>query len=167
MSSAYILTPDMLRTALERMDHARVALIGDLCLDAYWYADMRLSELSRETPNFPLPVVSEKYSPGGAGNVACNMAALRPEKLCVVGAVGADWRGDILLKCLRENGVNTSLILQSPDVVTNTYIKPMRMGISDVVYEDARIDFENRSPLSADAGPMFWLRWKPPRHSAT
>jgi len=150
MSIAYILSPEALRDALRRMDSAKVALIGDLCLDAYWYADMRLSELSRETPNFPLPVVSEKYSPGGAGNVACNLAALKPERLCVVGAVGADWRGDILLKCLRENGVDTSLILQSPDVVTNTYIKPMRSGISDVVYEDARIDFENRQPVSAE-----------------
>ena len=39
------------------IDRARVGVIGDFCLDVYWLADMTRSELSRETPHFPLPVV--------------------------------------------------------------------------------------------------------------
>ncbi len=53
-----------------KLDTLRVAVLGDFCLDMYWHADMRRSVLSRETPHFPLPVVKERFSPGGAGNVA-------------------------------------------------------------------------------------------------
>ena len=51
------------------IDSARIAIIGDFCLDAYWTADMTLSEISREVPHFPLPIIDERMSPGGAGNV--------------------------------------------------------------------------------------------------
>jgi len=143
------MSEERLHALFQGIGKARVALIGDLCLDVYWMADMRLSELSRETPHYPLPVVEERYSPGGAGNVASNVAALQPACFTVLGAVGQDWRGDMLIKCLKEQGVETSFLVQSEDVVTNTYIKPLRKGISHVVYEDPRLDFENRKPMSA------------------
>lgn len=138
---------EKLEALLSGIDHARIALIGDLCLDAYWLADMKLSELSRETPHYPLPVVNERYSPGGAGNVACNVAALKPAKFTVLGAVGMDWRGHTLVECLEQAGIDCSRLVRSPEIVTNTYIKPLRSGISHVIYEDPRIDFENRGPL--------------------
>lgn len=144
------LTRESLALTLNRMDGAKVAMIGDLCLDLYWTADMRLSELSRETPHHPLPVVGERCSPGGAGNVVCNAAALKPAKLTAIGLVGEDWRGDLLLKSLAESGVDTASVLRSDRVVTNAYIKPIRTGISAVAYEDPRIDFENRAPVPSD-----------------
>ena len=143
------LTADRTAEILDRMDGARVALIGDLCLDLYWKADMRLSELSRETPHHPLPVVSERWSPGGAGNAACNLAALRPGRLTLLGVVGEDWRGGLLIGALEAAGIDCGRVVKSGQVVTNAYIKPLRAGISDVVYEDPRIDFENRAPLPA------------------
>ena len=133
---------------LANIDRARIGLIGDLCLDMYWMADMRLSELSRETPHYPLPVVEERYAPGGAGNAACNIAALKPGTLRVIGLVGEDWRGDLLLKALEERGVDGTYIVRDASVTTNAYIKPIRRGISDVAYEDPRLDFENRKPVS-------------------
>ena len=48
-----------LETMFEGVNRAKVCLIGDFCLDLYWLADMRRSELSRETPHYPLPVVEE------------------------------------------------------------------------------------------------------------
>lgn len=135
---------------LSKVTTGRVGLIGDLCLDLYWVADMKKSQLSRETPHFPLPVVQERYAPGGAGNVACNMAALKPGKLVVLGVVGKDWRGSLLVQSLQEQGIATDRIITANDRVTNTYIKPLRTGISDVVYEDPRLDFENYTPLSED-----------------
>lgn len=134
---------------LQKVDHARVGLIGDLCLDLYWLADMKLSELSRETPHYPLPVVEERFAPGGAGNAANNIAALKPAKLLVVGLVGEDWRGGLLLSALEAAGIDCSCIIRDADRVTNTYIKPLRRGISDVVYEDPRLDFESREPVSS------------------
>ncbi|MBO4885630.1 MAG: sugar kinase [Clostridia bacterium] len=142
------LTRPALEDILRGMDGARVALIGDLCLDMYWEADMRMSELSRETPHHPLPIVAERFSPGGAGNAACNIAALKPGRLAVTGVVGTDWRGGLLLEALRDRGVDDSLVIRDPARVTNAYIKPLRRGISDVVYEDPRLDFESREALS-------------------
>ena len=142
------LARNALEDILRRMSRVRTALIGDLCLDMYWEADMRLSELSRETPHHPLPIVAERFSPGGAGNAACNIAALRPAQLTVVGLAGTDWRGDLLLQALAASGVGGASIIREPGRVTNAYIKPLRRGISDVVYEDPRLDFESREPLS-------------------
>jgi len=129
------------------LDNVKIAVIGDFCIDIYWYADMTKSELSRETPHFPLPVQKEVMSPGAAGNVANNIAALKIEKLYALGVVGDDWRGSELKKCLEKAGVDTSGLITAENRFTNTYIKPMKMGISDVVTEDARIDFEAQNPL--------------------
>ena len=37
----------------EKCTRKKVLIIGDFCLDAYWDADMSLSQLSLETPRFP------------------------------------------------------------------------------------------------------------------
>ena len=124
----------------------RVGVIGDFCVDVYWRADMTKSELSKETPHFPLPVVKETFSPGAAGNVAANMAALQPALIRCVGVRGDDWRGMLLEKALREKGVAAELITV-PGRFTNAYCKPMRRGVSDVVYEDPRLDFESYEPI--------------------
>ena len=145
------LSRERLAQLLENVGGAKIGLIGDLCLDMYWLADMRLSELSRETPHYPLPVVQERYAPGGAGNAACNIAALKPGVLKVIGLVGEDWRGDLLIKALNEQGIDGEFIVRDASVTTNAYIKPLRRGISDVTYEDPRLDFENRAPISAEA----------------
>ena len=142
------LTRAELEGLLSRVDGARIGLIGDLCLDMYWEADMRLSELSRETPHHPLPIVAERYAPGGAGNAASNIAALRPGRLRVIGTAGMDWRGELLVRALGERGIDCEFVVRDASLTTNTYIKPLRRGISDVVYEDPRLDFENRAPLS-------------------
>jgi len=142
------LTRSELSVLLDKINTARVGLIGDLCLDMYWSADMRLSELSRETPHYPLPIVEERYAPGGAGNAANNIAALVPAKLLVAGLIGEDWRGELLLSALQSAGIDTNCIIRDSGRVTNTYIKPLRRGFSDVIYEDPRLDFESREPVS-------------------
>lgn len=133
---------------LEGISRARIGLIGDLCLDMYMDVDMRLSELSREVPNYTLPVVGERVSPGGAGNVAANLAALKPKALRVLGVLGRDWRGGLLKEALRARGVPTDGLIVSPRATTNAYIKPVRRGYSDLLYESPRLDYENREALS-------------------
>lgn len=133
---------------LEGISRARIGLIGDLCLDMYMDVDMRLSELSREVPNYTLPVVGERVSPGGAGNVAANLAALKPKALRVLGVLGRDWRGGLLKEALKARGVPTDELIVSPRATTNAYIKPVRRGYSDLLYESPRLDYENREALS-------------------
>ena len=144
---------------LNKIDSVTVGVIGDLAMDIYWYADMKKSELSRETPHYPLPVVREVMSLGAGGNVAANLAALVPKKLLVCGVCGDDWRADILRRHLEDIGADTSGLITEPGRFTQTYCKPMRMGISDTVYEDPRIDFSATEDISADteAEVLAWL----------
>ncbi len=135
---------------MDRLGKGRIAVIGDFCLDVYWHADMTKSELSRETPHFPLPVVKERLSPGGAGNVVANLLALAPKKVYAVGVFGDDWRGLALKDLLKKSGADVSSVVTDRARVTNTYIKPLRKGYADnVVYEDPRLDFTNYCALSA------------------
>lgn len=124
-----------------------IGLIGDFCIDIYWHADMTRSELSRETPHYPLPVISERMSLGAAGNVAQNIAALKPERILAVSVYGNDWRGTMLERLLADQNISAGYFVKCDDRFTNAYCKPMRKGISEIIYEDARLDFENYCPI--------------------
>ena len=136
-----------LTALLDAMQGVRAGLLGDVCLDVYWEADMRRSELSRETPHFPLPIVGERMQPGAGGNAALNLASLGLARVSVAGVVGQDWRAGELVRCL--GGIDASRLVTTPRVVTNAYCKPMRRGLSHVVYEDPRLDFANYAPPDA------------------
>lgn len=144
---------------LNRIDDVSIGVLGDLALDIYWYADMKKSELSRETPHYPLPVVKEVMSLGAGGNVTANIAALRPKKLMVGGICGDDWRGTILREKLTAIGADTAGLMVEPGRFTQAYCKPMRMGISDVIYEDPRLDFAAVSDPAPETeqGILAWL----------
>lgn len=141
---------DITPSIFNALDSINIAVIGDFCLDVYWHADMQKSELSRETPHFPLPIVQERLSPGGAGNVLANILALKPKTAYALGVFGNDWRGDALTKLLKDMGATTSHIVFDSTRQTNAYIKPLKQGISDVVYEDPRLDFTNYTQLSTE-----------------
>ncbi len=145
-----MLTKNEVREITEKIKGCKIGIIGDFCVDIYWHADMTLSELSRETPHYPLPVTAEKTSMGAGGNVAANLAALRPEKIYAVSLIGDDWRGMLLRSLIKKSGISDEYIIETEGRFTNAYCKPMRHGISAVVYEDPRLDFENRSPISEE-----------------
>lgn len=145
------LSENRLEAILSGIRSVKIALIGDLCLDIYWLADMRRSELSRETPHFPLPVIEERTSPGAGGNVAANVAALEPGRFTALGAIGDDWRGKLLMDELLRRGIDTSLIVTDRNRFTCAYCKPLKQGYSGAAWEDPRIDFENFTPLPAEA----------------
>ena len=133
---------------LKKLGRGRIGVIGDFCLDVYWQADMTKSELSRETPHFPLPIVGERLSPGGAGNVVMNVLALEPKLVAAIGVFGDDWRGAALKDLLKRAGADISGVVTDATRVTNTYIKPLRKGFAEnVVYEDPRLDFTNYDAL--------------------
>lgn len=137
------LMPAQLQSILGGIKNVRICVLGDVCLDMYWHADMKRSRLSRETPHFPLPVVHEHYLPGGCGNVINNVYALGVKKLVPISLIGSDWRGYLLGRWFQEREIDTTYIFTSDHVITPCYCKPVRMGISNVIYEDPRIDFEN------------------------
>ena len=68
------LSPAKLKSALTRFRRVRVLVVGDLMLDEFIYG-----RVSRISPEAPVPVVHverEQAYPGGAANVARNLAAL-------------------------------------------------------------------------------------------
>lgn len=145
-----MLKPETLAFIRKNLKEKKIGLLGDLCVDIYWHADMRRSELSRETPHFPLPVYEERVSLGAGGNVAANLAALGPKSVQALSLFGDDWRGGLLKDRAKALGIDTSLFIETPGRFTNAYCKPIRHGISDTVYEDPRLDFENRTPISEE-----------------
>ena len=121
------MTRGELEHLLGEMGNVRAAVIGDVCLDAYWHADMRRSELSRETPHFARPVFREQYSGG---------------------ALGIDWRARILLDILQAKGIDTSRVLQNEERLTPAFLKPILHGF-EASQEAERFDFLSAEPPSA------------------
>ena len=81
---------------------ARVLVVGDVMLDRYWHG-----KATRISPEAPVPVVrvgNQEDRPGGAGNVALNIAALGAAA-SLVGIVGADEAGTELHSRLEAAGV--------------------------------------------------------------
>ncbi len=85
-----------------KFDSARLLVVGDVMLDRYWHG-----ETFRISPEAPVPVVnvqSAEDSPGGAANVALNVAALGAAAT-LVGLVGRDEAGVELETKLNAAGV--------------------------------------------------------------
>lgn len=92
----------------------RVLVAGDAMLDEYWFGDT-----ARISPEAPVPVVRARASeqrPGGAANVALNVAALGAGSV-LAAVVGKDERGEQLARVLEQRGVRCELV-RSPDVPT-------------------------------------------------
>jgi rfaE bifunctional protein kinase chain/domain len=133
----------------DKIKDKKIGVIGDGCLDIYWRADMKLSKLSRETPHYPLPIVEEKFSLGGASNVVNNLFTLGAN-IEFLTVIGNDWRGREFLHIINNMNLDNKYILVDNSRITPTYCKPIRSGISEVVYEDPRLDFENRTPINSE-----------------
>jgi rfaE bifunctional protein kinase chain/domain len=120
----------------------RILVVGDLMLDEYlWGA------VSRISPEAPVPIVevnSESTLPGGAANVANNVAALGGEPL-LVGVVGRDLPGERLLSVVRELGLDTSSVIESER--RRTTLKSRVIAHSQQV---VRVDREDTRSLDAE-----------------
>src|SRR5260221_505348 len=99
------------RALIERFGRLKALVIGDLMLDHFiWGA------VSRISPEAPVPVVEvarETEMPGGAGNVAMNMAALGSE-VYVVGLLGQDSAAERLLALFQRVPIHTEYTVRSP-----------------------------------------------------
>ena len=88
-------------------ERARVLVVGDVMLDRYWSG-----QTSRISPEAPVPVVHVKASedrPGGAANVALNIASLGGQ-VCLLGYVGQDEAGNQLATTLQQRNVQTHFV---------------------------------------------------------
>lgn len=144
------LTRSRLLELIEHIQSARIGVIGDFTLDGYWHADMERAELSRETPLFPRPIVQESYSPGGAANVAWNLADLGVREVLAFSVLGEDWRGHLLRGLMAKEGIRTDGMFNQADRVSPFYGKIMLRAVGRAEQEDARVDFINTHPIAPE-----------------
>lgn len=131
-------------TLFEKRGHltGRVAVVGDVMLDRY-----ELGSVKRISPEAPVPVVEwegRRFAPGGAANVALNVAALGGS--CdLLGVVGQDREGEQLRSLLTQQGVKTESL-----VAVNTRPTSLKVRVIAHNQQMLRIDRECRKALSKE-----------------
>src|SRR5512139_3871575 len=105
------MTAEQLRSILDRITEARVLVLGDYCLDIYWFIDPARSAQSLETGLMTNPVRLQRYSLGGAGNVVNNVVAAGCRNVRALGVLGDDPWGYQMIRLLQASGVNTEDML--------------------------------------------------------
>jgi rfaE bifunctional protein kinase chain/domain len=120
---------------LEGFSQKNILVIGDLLLDAYFWG-----KTERISPEAPVPIVEVQktnFNPGGAGNVALNLAKLS-SKVSVLGVIGNDANGDTLLNQLKNVKIDVSAI-----IVLDNYKTPIKTRVIAQDQQVVRIDQEN------------------------
>jgi bifunctional ADP-heptose synthase (sugar kinase/adenylyltransferase) len=137
---------DRLQEIIRSFAESRIAVLGDYFLDKYLDVDPALAELSVETGKTAHQVVGIRCSPGAAGTVVNNLAALGAGQLYVLGFTGDDGEGFELRRALRNLGCNIDGLFTLPHLFTPTYLKPRDCRNSDLSGEHERYDTKNRRP---------------------
>ena len=144
-----------LKHLLPRFRKLRIGVLGDLMLDRYVWGNA-----NRLSPEAAVPVVdyvAEQDCPGGAGNVAVNIAALgaQVEVFGVVGArkdsgrghkvreLEADEAGTALHASLRKLGIGDRGIIADTERITT-----LKTRIIARHQQIVRIDHERRDPVA-------------------
>lgn len=142
------MSADRLGEIIAGFGRARIAVFGDFFLDKYLDVDPALAETSLETGKIAHQVVAIRHSPGAAGTVVCNLAALGAGTLFAVGFTGEDGEGYELRKDLAQLGCNPEYLLADPHRRTPTYLKPRDISDPSLAGEHSRYDTKNREPTS-------------------
>jgi rfaE bifunctional protein kinase chain/domain len=130
---------------LNQFPKLRVLVAGDVCLDRWCRYDPSLADASRETGIPRIAVVATVVTPGAAGTIANNLAALGAGKVAVLGMVGNDGFGYELRAALAARGISHELLVDAPGVPTFTYTKLINAQTGE---EDLpRVDFVYTNPL--------------------
>jgi D-beta-D-heptose 7-phosphate kinase/D-beta-D-heptose 1-phosphate adenosyltransferase len=122
---------------IKKFSKAKILVVGDVMLDEFIWG-----KVTRISPEAPVPVVNvhhETSMPGGAANVARNIRALNG-KVILASAVGDDTWGNLLFKLLKEDKVDTSILIKLKN--RSTILKTRVIAHSQQV---VRIDKEKNS----------------------
>ncbi|WP_394174988.1 bifunctional D-glycero-beta-D-manno-heptose-7-phosphate kinase/D-glycero-beta-D-manno-heptose 1-phosphate adenylyltransferase HldE [Thalassotalea litorea] len=123
-----------MKVDIPNFSDARVMVVGDIMLDRYW-----LGPTSRISPEAPVPVVkinNHEDRPGGAANVALNIASLGGQ-VTLSGITGEDEASDALDSCLSSLDVICQFA-RYPDIPTITKLRVMSRNQQLI-----RLDFED------------------------
>lgn len=136
-----------LATLVRGFRGCRCLVVGDVMLDVF-----EEGRANRLAPDAPAPVITDvrkESSPGGAANVAANLAALGAE-VTLLGVVGDDAPGAELLEKLDKVGIQTGDVLMVPGRATVVKKRLLADGATL-----ARVDSGDTTPLDGDAREDF------------
>jgi D-beta-D-heptose 7-phosphate kinase / D-beta-D-heptose 1-phosphate adenosyltransferase len=121
----------------------RLLIIGDALLDSYLEGEA--ARLSRDGP---IPVVkktTEQRLPGGAANVAANVAALGAT-VCFLSVIGNDLAGSLLRSTLKERGLDDQWLLTDPNVQTPHKLRIMADGQHIARFDEGESQMADATP---------------------
>lgn len=100
---------------LDKIRQVKVLVVGDVMLDRYWWGTV-----NRISPEAPVPVVrlrKKTYAPGGAANVAANIAGLGATPV-LIGGIGKDEDASLLCEVVSDAGISPENLLRSDHLPT-------------------------------------------------
>lgn len=121
---------------LPNFDRAKVLVVGDVMLDRYWFG-----EVNRISPEAPVPVLKVERveeRPGGAANVARNIASLGAH-CTLLSVVGDDEAGVCLEKLLTQHGNVVAMLHRDKTISTTIKLRAVARQ-----QQLLRIDFETQ-----------------------
>jgi bifunctional ADP-heptose synthase (sugar kinase/adenylyltransferase)/phosphoglycolate phosphatase-like HAD superfamily hydrolase len=124
--------------ALREAGRLSIGIIGDLCVDAYYFLHEEPGEISLETGKPSCSVEKYYFDLGGAANVAVNLKTLGAGRVEVFGVIGSDPFGGVLAGLLEQAGAVNKTIVQREHWATHVYSKMYRAGL-----EEPRLDIGN------------------------
>jgi rfaE bifunctional protein kinase chain/domain len=145
------LSHERLAELVGRFGQARIAVLGDFFLDKYLDVDPRIADISVESVKTAHQVVAVRVSPGAAGTVMSNLAALGPGRLHAIGIIGDDGEGYDLCRSLEAIGSSTDHLHRVPRRYTPQYLKPRDRSDASLAGEHERYDTKNRTPTPPQA----------------
>ncbi len=104
-------TEERLQTLMGNFKGKKVAVVGDLMVDRYYWG--HVSRISPEAPVPVVEVVEESVRLGGAANVANNIQTLGGEPM-LVGLIGNDYPGEVFVRILEERNLPSKGIVKDP-----------------------------------------------------
>jgi rfaE bifunctional protein kinase chain/domain len=134
------ITKDRLLSLKKNFDGKRIAVIGDMMLDGYYWGDVK--RISPEAPVPVLEVEEEFFRFGGAANVALNITTLGATPV-PVGVIGYDNYGTIFSSLMKEKNIDNSGIFvdDARPTTTKTRVIANRQHV-------VRIDKESKLPIN-------------------
>ncbi len=130
-------TEHRLQELLEAFKTKKIAVVGDLMVDRYYWGTV--GRISPEAPVPVVEVVEEQVRLGGAANVANNIQTLGGEPM-LVGLIGNDHPGQVFIEILKERNLPAKGIVT--DASRPTTIKTRVIAHAQHV---VRIDNESKA----------------------
>ena len=125
---------------IEQFKSKKILVIGDVMLDKYIWGEV--TRISPEAPVQIVNVVKEEYVPGGASNVAANIAEFGAN-VWMVGVVGNDETRNKLINGIAKKRINSDYLISDPE--KRTILKVRVFGGKQQLL---RFDYEKKGDIS-------------------